>query len=202
MIAGMRATTFFVVGGPRALAGYGAARWWGRSDGVYGPGFDWQLAHGLALLGIVLFVPAVIALGRLLPRGPVRTGLLVITLLGAAATAVQFGADIVEGLMATSHAGMSALSRDFRAVPGVVPVVYTVGPQLFFVGLVAIGIALAVRRRVPWWSPAVLLTSALLPLLTLDLLPLAALGMLAALAPALRPMTRTGPQSTVAGGLS
>jgi hypothetical protein len=173
---------------PLLVAGYGAIRFFGMADGHYGPGMDWQVAHLAGLLGMVLFVPLVLGIGRLLPRGAWRTGTAAATLIGLAASMVQFGADMVFALRSTTKAEMSVLSHRFSDVPGVDLAIYKVGPQLFFLGLVVLTVLLARARRLPWWSPAVMLVSVLLPVVTLDLIPLAGLGMAAALLPlALRP---------------
>ncbi|MFG1654532.1 hypothetical protein ACGFIE_31825 [Micromonospora sp. NPDC049275] len=193
----MRRAAFFVIAGPACIVGYGLVRLWGKSDGTYGPGFDWQAAHLVALAGMVCFVPAVLALAGLLRPSPWRTGLVSVTLVGLAATMVQFGADIVEGLLAADRAEMSALGADFKDVPGVDVVVYDVVPQLFFVGLLVLAGMLAARRRLPWWSVALLLVGIVLPAVTLDLLPLGGLCMLVALAPAVPALRRPAPRASL-----
>lgn len=192
MMAGMKRAALFLIAGPVGIAAYGLVRLWGKSDGVYGPGFDWQAAHLVALAGMVCFVPAVLALSRLLPRSRWRDGVVVLTLVGLAATMVQFGADIVEGLLAADRAEMSALGADFKDIPGVEVAFYDVVPQFFFLGLVVLAGMLAARRRLPWWSVPLLLGGIVLPAVTLDLLPIAGLCMLAALAPALPLLRRQG----------
>ncbi|WP_406063953.1 hypothetical protein [Micromonospora sp. NBC_00860] len=185
----MKRAALYVIAGPVGIVAYGLVRLWARSDGVYGPGFDWQAAHLVALAGMVCFVPGVLALSRLLPRSPWRTGVLAGTFVGLAATMVQFGADIVEGLLAEDRAEMSRLSADFKDLPGVEVAFYDVVPQLFFVGLFVLTGMLAARRRLPWWSVPLLLVGTVLPAITLDLLPIGGLCMGLALAPAL-PLVR------------
>lgn len=175
---------FAVIIGPLCLVAYGVLRLLGKLDGNYGPGWDWQVAHLAGLLGMVFFVPAVLMLGRLLPRSPWRTGVVAVTLIGLVASMVQFGADMVEAFMAADRAELKSLQHDFSAIPGVEPAFYTVGPQLFFVGLLVLTILLAVARRLPWWSPVVLLVGLVLAPITLDLIPVTGLCMLAALLPA------------------
>ncbi|WP_406070487.1 hypothetical protein [Micromonospora sp. NBC_01638] len=181
----MKRAALYVIAGPVGIAVYGLVRLWARSDGVYGPGFDWQAAHLVALAGMVFFVPGVLALSRLLPRSRWRTGVVAFTLVGLAATVVQFVADIVEGLLAADRAEMSALGADFKDIPGVEVAFYDVVPQFFFLGLVVLAGMLAAKRRLPWWSVPLLLAGIVLPAVTLDLLPIGGLCMLAALAPAL-----------------
>ncbi|MFG3555902.1 hypothetical protein ACGGAQ_16125 [Micromonospora sp. NPDC047557] len=120
-----------------------------------------------------------------------------LTLVGLAASMVQFGADIVEGLLAADRAEMSALGADFKDVPGVEVAFYDVVPQLFFLGLVVLVGMLAAHRRLPWWGVAVLLVGIVLPAVTLDLLPLGGLCMLVALAPALPALRRSAPRASV-----
>ncbi|MEU7825564.1 hypothetical protein [Catellatospora sp. NPDC049133] len=188
-----------LIAAPLLLAAYGVVRIVGKSDGVYGPGLDWQAAHLLALAGVVLFVPAILGLGALLPRGAWRSGTVAVTMFGLAASMVQFGADIWFALRADDKAGMRALSGDFGDIPGVDLVVYQVGPQLFFVGLLVLAILAARTRRLPWWSPVVLLIGILLPPVTLDLLPLSGLLILAALWPATRGGRSAGGPAATAG---
>ncbi|MEV4497443.1 hypothetical protein AB0J84_17295 [Micromonospora arborensis] len=197
----MKRAALYVIAGPLGIAAYGLVRLWGKSDGVYGPGFDWQAAHLVALAGMVFFVPGVRTLARLLPRSPWRTGVVALTFVGLAATMVQFGADIVEGLLAADRAEMSALGADFKDIPGVEVAFYDVVPQLFFLGLVVLAGLLAARRRLPWWSPPLLLAGIVLPVVTLDLLPIGGLCMLVALAPALPSVARQGERVTSPGAV-
>ncbi|MGC4814981.1 hypothetical protein ACLQ29_31085 [Micromonospora sp. DT228] len=186
----MKRAALYVIAGPVGIAAYGLVRLWARSDGVYGPGIDWQAAHLVALAGMVCFVPGVLALSRLLPRSPWRTGVVTLTMVGLAATMVQFCADIVEGLLAADRAEMSALGADFKDIPGVEVAFYDVVPQFFFLGLVILAGMLAARRRLPWWSVPLLVVGIVLPVVTLDLLPVAGLAMLVALAPVLPALRR------------
>ncbi|SBV25106.1 hypothetical protein GA0070620_0575 [Micromonospora krabiensis] len=178
-----RAAKVALIAGPLALSGYGVARLIGRLDDAYGPGLDWQVAHVLGLAGFLLFVPLVLALRTLTRSGPVRELAIGATLLGLAATVIQFGADIVLAAMAADKEELRDLQGDFSALPGLRPVVYDVGPLLFFVGIVVVAVLAARARRLPWWSPVVLLVAVLLPPVNLDLMPLAGLLMLVALLP-------------------
>ncbi|WP_435209164.1 hypothetical protein [Micromonospora sp. bgisy143] len=201
----MKRAAFFVIAGPACIVGYGLVRLWGRSDGTYGPGFDWQAAHLVGLAGMVFFVPVVLALAGLLRPSRWRTSVVAVTLVGLAATMVQFGADIVEGLLAADRAEMSALGADFKDLPSVEVVVYDVVPQLFFLGLLVLAGMLAARRLLPWWSVALLLAGIVLPVVTLDLLPLGGLCMLVALVPTLpalrRDAARTHPETVIGSSL-
>ncbi|MBB5868050.1 hypothetical protein F4553_001429 [Allocatelliglobosispora scoriae] len=172
-----------LIAAPLCIAGYGAIRLIGMADGRYGPGLDWQLAHLVALVGMVAFVPVILRLSRWTRPGRLRTTVVAATLFGLAASMVQFGADIVEALMAEDKAEMRRLSRSFTSIPGVEPVVYQIGPQLFFLGLVALAALLTRAGRLPWWSPVLILVSVVLPVFTLDLITVTGLGILIAFAP-------------------
>ncbi|MFI0791620.1 hypothetical protein ACH4OY_02800 [Micromonospora rubida] len=178
---------FALIAGPLALGGYGVARNIGKLDNVYGPGFDWQLAHFLGLAGFLLFVPLVLGLRTLLPAGTVREVAVGATLLGLATSMVQFGVDIVQAFMAADKEELRSLQHDFSGLPGVRPAIYDVGPLFFFVGIVVVAVLAARAGRLPWWSPVVLFVGVLLPLVSLDLMPLAGLLMLVALLPLRRP---------------
>jgi hypothetical protein len=89
----------------------------------------------------------------------------------------------VVGLRAADHAAMVTMFDRVRAIPGVMPVVYLAGPSLFYIGLSALVIHLAVARMTRAWVPAVFTAGTLLPLVDKDLLPLGALCLLAASVP-------------------
>jgi hypothetical protein len=187
---GMAIARLAVVAAPLCMLTYGVVRLVGRMDGTYGPGVDWQIAHLANLAGLVLLVFLVFGIRRLLAPGAGRAVLTIVTLVGAATSIVQFVADIVEGLLAADKAGMRELNRQFHALPGVDLAFYQVGPQLLYVGMIALTALLARERTLPRWSVAVVLVSSLLPLVTLDLLPLGAIGYLVALVPLWRRLER------------
>ncbi|MFC9893642.1 hypothetical protein ACFVMC_08105 [Nocardia sp. NPDC127579] len=183
----MKLPGLLLLSAPLCLAGYGVIRLAGRADGHYGPGPDWQAAHLFGLLGMVLFIPVVRNLGRELPPGPWRTGTLALTLIGLAATIVQFTADISFAALATTKADMSRMSGQFSDIPGVRPAFYTVGPQLFFLGLVTLTVLLALRGLLPKWSPPLVLAGILVSAVNLDFLPLTGAAILLALLPLAEP---------------
>lgn len=186
----MKIARFAAVAAPLFMVAYGVIRLIGRMDGIYGPGLDWQAAHLANLAGLVLFVFLVLGIRRLLAPGWGRDAVVAMTLVGAAASIVQFVADIVEGLLAADKAGMRELSREFRSLPGVDLAFYQVGPQLLYVGMIALSALLAYAHKLPWWSVGVVLASSLLPMVTLDLIPVSAAGYLLAFVPLWRPLER------------
>ncbi|MFF4670326.1 hypothetical protein ACFY1C_10680 [Streptomyces sp. NPDC001279] len=86
---------------------------------------------------------------------------------------------------------MSELFERVQDVPGVVPLVYTVVPMLFWLGLLALVTLLAVFRRdlVPGWTPPLVLVATVLMAVSLDLLPVGGLGLGLALLPVRRALS-------------
>lgn len=95
-----------------------------------------------------------------------------IGLVGAAAVAVQAVIDLVVGFLAADEREMSDLFDKVQDVPGVMPMVYTVVPMLFWLGLLALVTLLAFfgRGEVPAWSPLLVPAGTVLMAMSLDLL--------------------------------
>ena len=83
---------------------------------------------------------------------------------------------------------MRQMFGDVQDIPGVALVVYGPGPALFYLGLIALAVRLAVVRAASAWTPVAMVLAVGVALAGLDLLPLAGLLMLAALAPLARRM--------------
>jgi hypothetical protein len=179
----MTITKASLIGAPVCFFGYGVLRLLGKMDGRYGPGPDWQAAHIVFLVGLGLFVPAVLALGRALPDTRLRRITVVGTLVGVAASLAQIGIDIVAGALAQDKAGMNSITDRVGALPGAQLAFYQVGPQLMYVGLVVLAVLLARARVMPWWRAGLVLVGVVLPAVSLDLLPIGAIGLLIALTP-------------------
>ncbi|MEK8104746.1 hypothetical protein NKG94_05280 [Micromonospora sp. M12] len=181
MMAGMKRAALSVIAGPVGIVAYGLVRLWGDPTGCTAPGSTgrprtwWLSPAWCASCRGARAVPSAAAQPVADRRGGRHVGRL-------AATMVQFVADIVEGLLAEDRAEMSALGADFKDIPGVEVAFYDVVPQLFFLGLVVLAGMLAARRRLPWWSVALLFVGIVLPVVTLDLLPIGGLCMAVALA--------------------
>ena len=180
------------VAAPVFMLVYGVVRLlWGRP----GPGVGWTIGHLAFLISLVLFGVVLLGLRRLAasPRRPLRVAAdvsVMVGMLGLAASIVQVSVDIVAGMVATDHAGMTAIFEAFQATPGVVPAVYAIGPQLLFVALIILSaLATAAHRMHPAATAALIAGAALIPL-TLDLLPATALCYLTALTPTA--LTTTG----------
>ncbi|MFI9033639.1 hypothetical protein [Streptomyces sp. NPDC053726] len=177
---GTTARTVFLTG-PALMAGYGVVRLIGRAVSDYGPGGWWTSAHLLFLAGVLVFVPVFLGLRRIaVVRGGKRVAVDVAAwagLLGAAAVAVQAVIDLAVGFVAEDKQAMSDMFGKVQDVPGVMPLVYTVVPMLFWFGLLALFTLLAFFRRdlVRAWAPPLVLAGTVLMAMSLDLLPVGAL---------------------------
>ncbi|MFF2547179.1 hypothetical protein ACFVUY_32140 [Kitasatospora sp. NPDC058063] len=184
-------TPYAVVGAPALMALYGGIR---LVPGSRAPGPGWTAGHTAMLAGLLLFAPVLLALHRrLAPRGTAgRTAAgaaLGTALAGLLCSLAQIGIDLVVGLAAADKAEQSRLFDRVQDVPGVLPLVYQVGPLLFYVGLLALLTAAAAgrSRALRWWSPVLALLGTLASGVDLALVPLAAACYLLALAPLARP---------------
>ncbi|WP_405685089.1 hypothetical protein [Streptomyces sp. NBC_00057] len=181
-----------LLAGPALMAAYGVVRLIGRAVGDYGPGVWWSLAHLLFLAGVLVFVPVFLGLRKTaVVRGARRVAVEVAAwagLVGAAAVAVQAVIDLVVGFVAADKQAMSDLFGRVQDVPGVMPLVYTVVPLLFWFGLLALVTLLAFFRRdlVRAWAPVAVLAGVVPAAVSLDLLPVGALCIGLALLPVRR----------------
>ncbi|MFD5420492.1 hypothetical protein ACFWJT_21015 [Streptomyces sp. NPDC127069] len=173
------------VAAPVCLLVYGVVR---LADPDHGPGPAWTFGHLALAAGVGLFGVVFLGLRRLAaPTGRAgRVGAGVATglgLAGAAAAFAQAVIDLVVGLRSADRAGMDRLFEEIQSRPGVEPAVYSVGPLLFYVGLLWIVTQLAAGRRTGVWRPAAVLLGTAVMGVSLDLIPLGALLFCAALSP-------------------
>lgn len=159
---------------PVLVGAYGVARIADGLDGSRGPGLAWTVGHLCFLAALVLFVQIFGRLRAMAGGGVVATAGYAAGLIGALALAAQFTIDLVVGFLSADHDAMGPRFEAVKAIPGVEPVVYTVVPLLFYVGMVVLVARLAAGRRVPWWSAVLVLVQAVLPLVSKDLIPLGA----------------------------
>ncbi|MFC4586532.1 hypothetical protein [Sphaerisporangium corydalis] len=169
---------------------YGVVRLLDGLDGARGPGTHWTAGHAAFLVGLLLFVPVVLGLRR--PVAARAAGLrvtatvsAVVAVLGIAAAAGQVVIDLVVGLRAGGREEMNRLFEQVQAYPAVRPVFYTVGPVLFYVGLLALIVLVAGSRPRPvsGWSPVLVVAGTVMMAVDLDLIPLGAACYWLALAP-------------------
>ncbi|MEU8178438.1 hypothetical protein AB0C14_36700 [Microbispora hainanensis] len=171
---------------PVLVGAYGVARIADGFDGSRGPGLAWTVGHLCFLAALVLFVQIFGRLRAMAGGGVAATAGYAAGLVGAVALAAQFTIDLVVGFLSADHDAMGPRFEAVQAIPGVEPAVYTVVPFLFYVGMVVLVARLAAGRRVPWWSAALVLVQAVLPLVSKDLIPLGAALLLLAFVPLLR----------------
>lgn len=148
---------FLAIGGPLFLLIYGLLRLIDGLDGSHGPGWAWNVGHAFFLVAFVMF-------GALVWR------LRAVSLVAATAALVGSAAFV-----------WVILGDLFGDLPGLPDPLMIAGPLLFQLGVLALLTILAVRRRVPVWSPVLVLVGFALFMVNLDLLPLGALLLLAGL---------------------
>jgi hypothetical protein len=136
-------------------------------DGAAVPGPWWTAAHAVWLTGFLFFATMTLALRRM--AAPVTGGrrTLVeiasgVALVSVAANVAQLVIDLVAGFTSADAAAMRALFDQVRAYPGVDPLVYGAGAQLFFLALPVLAVTLAVLRRVTPVSAAVAVSGVVL----------------------------------------
>ncbi|MEV7391339.1 MULTISPECIES: hypothetical protein [unclassified Streptomyces] len=173
------------IAAPLCMLVYGTIR---LSDPDHGPGLAWTSGHIALIVGVSLFGAVFLGLLRLSKptTGAARLSAHVATLLGlvgVVAVITQGVIDLVVGFRADDRAGMDRLFEDIQSHPGVMPAVYTVGPMLFYVGLLWLTSQLAIQRRISVWRPALVVLGTATMAVSLDLLPLGGLLFCAALSP-------------------
>ncbi|MFI6845519.1 hypothetical protein ACIBJD_12795 [Kitasatospora sp. NPDC050467] len=87
--------------------------------------------------------------------------------------------------MAVDKADQHRLFDSIQSRPGVLPAFYSVGPLLFYIGLLALLVAASVgrARTLRWWSPVLMLAGTAMTAADLAMIPVAGALYLAALAP-------------------
>lgn len=181
------------VAAPLLLLAYGVIRIIDGLDGVRGPGVAWTTGHLAFVLALALFVPILWTMRRLAGAGRSATAAAVTGFAGIAALTVQFGIDLVLGFLAADKAEMTAMARSIMDLPGVMPVVYTFGPMLFYAAQVWLVVQLAVRRQVKVWTPVLVLTDMILPFVDKDLIPIGAICLLISFIPLIRTLRAEPP---------
>ncbi|MFC5721792.1 hypothetical protein ACFP1Z_16595 [Streptomyces gamaensis] len=172
------------VAGPACLTAYGLIR---LTDQEHGPGSAWTLGHLAMLTGVLAFIPVFLTLHRAAARGTGPAGRAVagagalLGLYGTAAVTVQSAIDLDVGFRAADRAGMDELFQEVQSDALVKAEVYSVGPLLFYIGLVLLTAQLAVQRRAAAWRPVAVVAGIAAAGASLDLMPVAGLLFLAAL---------------------
>ncbi|MEU6878525.1 hypothetical protein [Streptomyces sp. NPDC046712] len=181
--AALTRVSFFAA--PLLLIAYGSVRLF--VPGSKAPGFGWTLGHFAFLFGVMFFGVACVGLWRMAVAGggAVRRRIgavgLVAGLIGVGAAFAQAVIDLVVGFHAVDKAEMKELFAQVQEYPGVMPVVYTVGPVFLYIGLIALLATLTGRHAVRALVLVLLGTVAMAA--SLDLMPIGGLCYLLALAP-------------------
>ncbi|MEV5495936.1 hypothetical protein AB0M50_11120 [Nonomuraea fuscirosea] len=147
----------FTAGPAALLAGWFLMR---PIHGGLEPGPWWTAAHALWLAAFLMFGVMTAAMRGL--AGPVTggrrvavTALTGLALFSVAANLAQLGIDLYAGFAAADGAALRALLEQVQGYPGVDPLVYGPGAQLFYAALLVQAVLLGVLRRVTPVSAAV-----------------------------------------------
>ncbi|WP_329037188.1 hypothetical protein OIE71_28340 [Streptomyces sp. NBC_01725] len=121
-------------------------------DGRSEPGGWWTAAHAVWLAGFVLFAAMSLRFREI--SGARTTGQRIaltasvgIVLLSALANIVQLTIDLVGGFTSANSAELKDAFAGVKDIPGAEAVVYGIGAQVIFVGLVVFAVLAAVVRR-------------------------------------------------------
>ena len=172
---------------PLLLFAYGIVRLIDGADGNHGPGPAWTIGHLLFLAGFLLYAAVLVGLRRLILRGRgVATVAVVAGLIGVMAFLRVIVIDLIVGIRAADPAAMDRIGDEYDRWPGnlgIYDTFYQIGPLLFLLGLLTLAILLTVARKLPAWSPVLLVLGFVLITINLDLMPLGAAALLIAVLP-------------------
>ena len=165
---------------PALMLGYGLCRMADGFDGYRGNGVAWDIGHVAFFIAFVLFGFLAVGL-RTWERRPR-------VLIDVATAATLFGIACFLWVI---------IGDLFDAWPSLPDALETVGPLLYQVGSLVVLIRLVVARRLPWWTPVLVLIGFGSIAVSLDLLPIASVLVGAGLAPI---AVRRPERSAVAAG--
>jgi hypothetical protein len=175
-------TRFCAVTAPALMLVYGILRWIDGLDGRHKGGPAWNVGHTAFLIAIVLFGVLAVGLGRIVrrespSRQPVADVATAATLFGAACFLWVIIGDLFAGF------------RDAAPLPGPLELI---GPALFQLGMLTLLVLLVVARprRLPVWSPMLVLLGFASIAASLELLPFASILVGAGLVPLAVPALR------------
>ena len=157
----MSAQRISFISAPVFLFMYGACYVLDGLRGVHGPGAFWTLGHIFFVLAFISFTLVAWKLKALAGEGAAGRFALIAALLVIIGIAVFLrvgGIDLATGILARDHAGMAPISLRLNSWPDarLLPF-WRLGPIFFQLGLMSLLALLAFLRRLPWWSPVVIL---------------------------------------------
>lgn len=184
MIASPLSVRFSALAGPVLLMLYGVLRLIDGLDGGHGPGPAWNLGHALFFIAFVLLGVLTAGMWQLVPTVTVVKRIVA----GVAMLLGLFGAGCFLWVI------LGDLFAGFRDAAPLPDVLEMIGPLLFQIGVLTLLVMLATTRprRLPVWSPPLVLVGFLVFAANLDLIPIGAVLVLAGLAP-LAKARRAGP---------
>lgn len=166
---------FSALAAPTFLLLYGLLRLIDGLDGDHGPGLAWNLGHTLFLISFVLLGVLAVGMRHLVPATTVWTPIVA----SLATVSALFGVGCFLWVI------LGDLFPDLRDGAPLPDALEMLGPLAFQLGVLTLLIILATARprRLPIWSPLLVLTGFALFAVNLDLIPAGALLILAGLAP-------------------
>jgi len=117
----------------------------------------WILAHFFMLGSIFMYVAAILGVRQLLgpskaPWGALGDGSTILALLGLLLTVSQITIDLTVGFLASTPAEMDHMFGRIRAIPAMEITFYSIGPSLFFLGLLLLILILARFHVILLWG--------------------------------------------------
>ncbi|MDG4824261.1 hypothetical protein O7635_20615 [Asanoa sp. WMMD1127] len=162
---------FTALGAPLLVLFYGIMRFVDGLDGDRGNGLAWDVGHTAFFVAFVLYAVLAVHMHRLVPVAARWQRALRDVALGGA-------------LVGTAAFLWVTLTDLFPAIDVELPdVAQAVLPALFVLGMVTLLAQLAAARRLPVWSPVLVLVGFLAISVELDTLPFAAVVILCGLVP-------------------